>query len=94
MAESNENKTGARSIGTADAGKTDGGGTGGGETEIVHTVTLKSVASDHPPVDAARVDDIELPKGQPIEGLSTEQVNRLRELPGLRFTVDPDPNKE
>lgn len=53
-----------------------------------HTVTFLSAPSGSP-TDVVRVDDVELTKGQPTEGLTDDQITRLQALPGLRFQVDP-----
>jgi hypothetical protein len=56
--------------------------------EKSHTVTFLS-APTSAPADAVSVDDIELTKGEPAEGLTDDQITRLQALPGLRFQVDP-----
>lgn len=56
--------------------------------EKPRTVTFLS-APTSAAADAVRVDDVELTKGQPTEGLTDDQITRLQALPGLRFQVDP-----
>ncbi len=52
-----------------------------------HTVKFLSAPSGAP-ADVVRVDDVELTKGEPVDGLTDDQVARLQALPGLRFQVD------
>lgn len=36
---------------------------------------------------AVEIDGVTLPKGEPVEGLSADQIKRLEDLPYHRFTV-------
>jgi hypothetical protein len=55
--------------------------------EKPRTVTFLSAPSSSP-TDVVRVDDVELTKGEPVDGLTDDQITRLQALPGLRFQID------
>lgn len=62
------------------------------------TSTVTFLSAPDPSTTAARVDDVELLKGNPVAGVTDDQLERLHALPGLRFHVEPDktttPKKE